>query len=60
MNYRRTYIENSKIFITMVTSKKRTILIENIDILRKSFKQIKEKISFKKNCWVKPQPSSYY
>lgn len=46
MNYRRAFIENSKIFITIVTSKRRPILIENIDILRKSFKQIKEKISF--------------
>jgi putative transposase len=46
MNYRREYIENSKIFITMVTSKRRPILIENINILRESFKQIKDKIKF--------------
>ena len=42
MNYRRTHIENSKIFITIVTSKRRPILIENIDLLRNSFKQAKE------------------
>lgn len=47
MNYRRLYIENSKIFITMVTSKRRPILIENINILRESFKQIKNKIEYK-------------
>ena len=41
MNYRRAHIENSKIFITIVTSKRRPILIENIDLLRNSFKQAK-------------------
>ena len=46
MNYRRAHIENSKIFITIVTSKRRPILIENIDLLRNSFKQAKEKIKF--------------
>ncbi len=46
MNYKRAYIENSKIFITMVTSKRRPILIKNIEILRNSFKQTKEKIQF--------------
>ena len=46
MNYRRAHIENSKIFITIVTSKRRPILIENIDLLRNSFKQTKEKIEF--------------
>ncbi len=46
MNYRRAHIENSKIFITMVTSKRRPILIENINLLRNSFKQTKEKIKF--------------
>lgn len=47
MNYRRAYIENSKIFITMVTNKRRHILINNIDIIRESIKQIKNKIPFK-------------
>ena len=44
MNYRRVYIKDSKIFITMVTSKRHPILIENIEILRNSFKQTKQKI----------------
>lgn len=46
MNYRRAHIENSKIFITIVTSKRRPILIENINLLKNSFKQTKEKIKF--------------
>ena len=46
MNYRRAHIENSKIFITIVTSRRRPILIENIDLLRNSFKQAKEKLKF--------------
>ena len=44
MNYRRAHIENSKIFITIITNKRRQILIKNIDLLRNSFKQIKKKI----------------
>lgn len=46
MNYKRAFIENSKIFITMVTSKRRPILIENIEILRNAFKCVKDKIKF--------------
>lgn len=46
MNYRRAHIENSKKFITIITSKRRQILIKNIDLLRNSFKQIKKKIKF--------------
>ncbi len=52
MNYHRVFIENSKIFITVVTSKRRPILIENIDILRNSFEQAKEKIRFKTDAIV--------
>ena len=46
MNYRRLYIKNTKIFITAVTSKRRQILIKNIEILRNAFKQAKVKIKF--------------
>lgn len=46
MNYRRAFIENSKIFITMVTSKRRPLLINNIELLRKAYKQTKNKFSF--------------
>ena len=52
MNYRRAYIENSKIFITIVTSKRRPILIDNIDLLRDSFRRTKEKIKFEINAIV--------
>lgn len=70
MNYHRVFIENSKIFITVVTSKRRPILIENIDILRNSFEQAKEKIRFKTDAIVilpdhlhmiiQPERNSYY
>ena len=46
MNYRRLYIQNTKIFITVVTSKRRDLLIQNIDILRQAFKEAKQKFSF--------------
>lgn len=36
MNYKRLYVPNSLIFITIVTSKRRNILIDNIDLLRYS------------------------
>ena len=36
-NYRRVFEENYSYFITVVTEKRRPILIENIDLLRKSF-----------------------
>lgn len=46
MNYKRAFIKNAQIFITIVTSKRRKILIQNIDLLRQSFKFAKEKIKF--------------
>ena len=36
-NYIRVFEENYSYFITVVTDKRRAILIENIDLLRKSF-----------------------
>lgn len=39
MNYKRLFIENSLVFITMVTAKRRKILIDNIKILREAFKK---------------------
>ena len=45
MNYRRLYIPDSIVFITIVTAKRRKILVENINILRDAFK--KTIISFK-------------
>jgi len=41
MYYRRAFIENSYVFITVVTSKRRHILVKNINLLRKSIKNAK-------------------
>jgi len=38
MNYKRLFIPNSYIFITVCTYKRQNILIDNIEYLRKSFK----------------------
>ncbi len=38
-NYRRVIIENHYYFITIVTYERKPILIENIDLLRESFKK---------------------
>jgi len=46
MNYRRFFIPNSIIFATVVTYGRKNILIENIDILRKSFQETKQKYTF--------------
>jgi len=46
MQYRRAFIENSYIFITVVACKRRDILIKNIDLLRRSFKNAKRFYSF--------------
>ena len=39
MEYRRLYIQNSYIFVTIVTSKRRKILVNNIDLLKISIKK---------------------
>ena len=39
MNYKRLYVPNSIIFITVVTSKRRDILIDNIDLLKNSIER---------------------
>lgn len=41
MNYRRLFIENTYVFITIVTSKRRPILIDNINLLKKAFANAK-------------------
>ena len=47
-NYKRYYLKDySYIFITMVTFQRRKILINNIDLLRQSFKQALSKYDFK-------------
>ena len=38
MNYKRLFIENSYVFITVITHDRKHILTDNINILRESFK----------------------
>lgn len=45
-NYRRLFIQNSYIFIVMVTYKRKPILIDNIELLRDSFKRAKQTYNF--------------
>ena len=46
MDYKRIFIENSLVFITVVTKDRKNILIDNISFLRKAFKLAKEKYTF--------------
>ena len=46
MNYKRLFIPNSLIFITIVTKDRKQILIENIKYLRDVFKLAKQKFEF--------------
>lgn len=46
MNYKRLYIQNALIFITVVTKDRKPILIDNIDYLREAFKLSKQKYLF--------------
>jgi len=46
MNYRRLFVPNCILFITIVTSKRRKILIDNIEYLRKAFALSKQKFSY--------------
>ena len=47
MNYKRLFIPNALVFLTVVTKNRQNILIENIDYLRKSFVITKQKYNFK-------------
>lgn len=47
MNYKRVFIPNSLIFITIVTKDRKDILINNIEILKSAFKITKDKYEFK-------------
>lgn len=46
MNYRRLFIPNSIVFITVVTFDRKEFLIPNIESLKKAIKQTKEKYQF--------------
>ena len=46
MNYKRLFIPNSLVFITLVTKHRKPILIKHIEILKKSFRTAKQKYPF--------------
>lgn len=46
MNYRRLFIKGSYVFLTVVTYNRKHILIENIELLRKAFKNTKKNYNF--------------
>ena len=45
-NYRRVFIDGYSYFLTVVMYKRNPILIDNIDLLRKSFKESKKKYNY--------------
>ena len=49
-NYLRYYIPNSMVFITIVTEKRKPILIKNIDLLRKSIKNVNKSFKIIAGC----------
>ncbi len=46
-NYRRMYIQNYSYFLTVVTQGREPILIDNIDLLRESFRRSKRRYDYK-------------
>jgi len=46
MNYRRVFIENSCVFLTIVTNNRRNILINNIELIKKSFRNAENYFKF--------------
>ena len=46
MNYKRYFIPNSMVFITIVTYNRKQILLDYIDLIKSYFKYTKTKISF--------------
>ena len=46
MNYRRLFIQNSIVFITIVTYNRQNILVQNINLLKNAILQTKQKYKF--------------
>jgi len=46
-NYKRIYLKNYSYYLTMVTQYRQPILIENIELLRDSFRRSKRKYDYK-------------
>lgn len=70
MNYRRIFIQNGLIFLTLVTNNRNPILISNIDILEIAFDNVREYYKFDLiaysiqpdhiHCIIKPQNINDY
>lgn len=45
-NYKRIFLDGHSYYITMVTYRRAPLLIENIDLLRESFKRSKQRYAF--------------
>lgn len=45
-NYRRLFIQNAYLFLTIITNNRQPILINNIELLRESFKRAKQTYKF--------------
>lgn len=45
-NYRRLFIEGSFVFLTVVTNNRKKILIQNIDLLKNAFENVKQYFKF--------------
>jgi len=46
MNYRRIYLDSYSYYLTVVTQGRKPLLIDNIELLRDSFKRSKQKYSY--------------
>jgi len=51
-NYKRIYLENFSYVLTVVSYERKPILIDNIELLRDSFRRSKEKYEYKINAIV--------
>jgi REP element-mobilizing transposase RayT len=45
-NYKRLFIPNTYLFITIITNNRQNILTDNIELLRESFKRVKQIYNF--------------
>jgi len=52
MNYKRLFIENSLIFLTIVTNNRNPILINNIDLIKQSFYNVSKYYKFELLAFV--------
>ena len=50
-NYQRIFVEGYCYFLTVVTHQRNPILVNNIDLLRESFRASKTKYSFEIKNW---------